>query len=121
MDVNEYEEFRKDLRNDRDFDIDYSEFNIDEFIKRDKGKLMLSLIEPEFIQGTAMVLTLGAEKYEIDNWKKCDDTKRYKDALLRHVYDYLNGDKFDDETGVSHLYHACCNLMFLDYFDRKGK
>lgn len=91
------------------------------FVKADGGKLMMSLIEPQFIKGTAKVLTLGAEKYEVDNWKKCEDRKRYEDALLRHIYDYLQGNKRDNESGVSHLYHAACNLMFLDFLDRKGK
>lgn len=91
------------------------------FIKADSGKLMMSLIEPQFIKGTAEVLTIGGVKYEIDNWKKCDDRQRYVDALLRHIYDYLDGNKCDEESGVSHLYYAACNLMFLDYCDRKGK
>jgi len=82
---------------------------------------MLSLIEPKFLKGTAKVLTLGAQKYEKDNWQKCEDRSRYEDALLRHIYDYLDGKKCDEESGVSHLYHACCNLMFLDFMDRKGK
>lgn len=93
----------------------------EEFIKADNGKLMISLIEPQFIKGTAKVLTLGSKKYSADNWKKCDDRQRYEDALLRHIYDYLQGNKCDDESGVSHLYHASCNLMFLDFLDRKGK
>ena len=92
-----------------------------EFLKEDGGKLQLSLIEPQFIKGTAKVLTMGAEKYSAGNWKKCEDRKRYEDALLRHIYDYLQGNKCDDESGVSHLYHASCNLMFLDAFDREGK
>lgn len=96
-------------------------FEDEHFFKADEGKPMMSLIEPAFLKGTARVLTLGAKKYSIGNWQNCDDRQRYEDALLRHIYDYLQGDKCDDESGVSHLYHACCNLMFLDYFDRKGK
>jgi len=91
-----------------------------DFKKADDGKIMMSLIEPQFIKGTATVLTLGAEKYSVGNWKNCDDRQRYEDALLRHIYDYLQGNKCDKETSMSHLYHASCNLMFLDYLDRKG-
>lgn len=89
------------------------------FTKYDNHKIMPSLIEPEYIIGTAEVLTIGAVKYSKDNWKRCDDIDRYKDALLRHTYAYLSGEKIDPETGKSHLYHMSCNLMFLDYFDRK--
>lgn len=90
------------------------------FIKDDEGKIMPSLIEPQFIKGTAKVLTLGAMKYEKRNWQLCQDRQRYEDALLRHILDYLQGDKLDKESGVSHLYHASCNLMFLDFMDRNG-
>ena len=94
------------------------------FKKFDTGKPMVSLVEPEFILGTAKVLTLGAEKYEIDNWKlgsSPEDIRRYKDALLRHTLAYTSGETNDPETGLSHTYHIACNIMFLDYFDRQGK
>ncbi len=92
-----------------------------DFVKADEGKIMPSLIEPQFTKGIAKVLTLGAVKYAKDNWKSCDDRQRYEDALLRHILDYLQGKKCDNESGVSHLYHVSCNLMFLDYMDRSGK
>lgn len=79
----------------------------------------MSLVEPEFVIGTAKVLTLGAEKYSKDNWKNCEDTSRYKDAILRHMYAYLAGETNDPETGLSHMYHISCNAMFLNYFDKK--
>jgi len=91
------------------------------FMKDDGNKNRLELIEPAFIKGLGKVLTLGAEKYDTDNWKKVDDKDRYKGALLRHVMAYLDGEEHDPETGLSHLYHAQCNMMFLDYFDRMGE
>ena len=93
----------------------------DDFKKFDDEKIQPSLITPSYIKGTAKVLTLGAKKYSKDNWKKCEDRSRYEDALLRHILDYLQGKKIDEETGLSHLYHASCNLMFLDHFDMVGK
>jgi hypothetical protein len=94
----------------------------EEFIKHDTGKPMMSLIEPSFIRGLADVLTFGANKYEKNNWKLADSTEgqdRIKDAMLRHIYKYLDGQEFDDETGFSHLYHAAFGLMALSYFDTK--
>lgn len=88
------------------------------FTKFDTGKLMLSLVDPEYITGTAEVLTIGAAKYTPDNWKKVDDPKRYVDALLRHIYAWMSGETLDPETAKSHLMHASCNLMFLYHFDR---
>ena len=93
----------------------------EKFIKHDENKIKVSLLEPAFVLGVAEVATFGANKYAKDNWKKCDDLDRYKDAALRHLFAYLKGEKVDEETGLSHLYHASCNLMFLDYFDRQEK
>ena len=94
----------------------------EEFIKHDTGKPMMSLVEPSFIRGLADVLTFGANKYEKNNWKLADSVEgqdRIKDAMLRHIYKYLDGQEFDDETGFSHLYHAAFGLMALSYFDTK--
>jgi len=88
------------------------------FIKKDEGKVMMSLVEPKFVEGVAKTLTMGAEKYSIDNWKLCEDPRRYKDALLRHLYAYLDGEMLDPESGLSHLYHVGFNTMALDHFDR---
>lgn len=88
------------------------------FTKHDAGKPMITLIEPQFIKGIAEILTFGANKYEKGNWQKCDDVSRYEDALLRHMYAYLDGEENDPETGKSHLYHVGCCLMFVDYFRR---
>ena len=87
------------------------------FKKFDDAKTRVGLVEPQYILGTARVLTLGAEKYSVGNWKKCEDTKRYEDALLRHILAYMDGEECDPETGESHLHHASCNLMFLSWFD----
>ena len=88
-----------------------------EFIKHDTGKRRLSLIEPLFIQTLGDVITFGAEKYAPNNWRLCEDISRYRDALLRHIFAYLSGELTDPETGIEHLAHAACNLMFLQYFD----
>jgi len=93
-----------------------------DFKKFDGKKNRLELIEPEFIEGLGRILSFGAEKYEKNNWQKGnseEDRARYVGALLRHIMAYRKGEKIDPETGETHLYHAACNLMFLDYFDRK--
>ena len=92
-----------------------------DFMKNDLDKPRVSLIEPQFILGLADVLTFGAKKYEADNWKKmtASDIPRVKDSLLRHTLAYLSGEQLDPESGLPHLYHMTCNIMFLDYFDRK--
>lgn len=92
-----------------------------EFIKKDSGKLRWSLMPFNELKDVVKVLMKGAEKYSPDNWKKCDDTTRYKDALMRHVVAYVSGDKIDEEFGLSHLAHAMCNCLFLMWFDNNKK
>lgn len=87
------------------------------FIKADSGKLQWSLLPFAQLEDVVKVLMMGAEKYTPDNWKKCNDTKRYEDALLRHVISYVSGDGKDKESKLSHLAHAVCNCLFLMYFD----
>jgi hypothetical protein len=87
--------------------------------KNDKDKVRLDLIEPEFIEGLGKVLTMGAKKYSDNNWQNNLETKRIFAALFRHLIAYRKGEKIDPESGLPHLYHMACNLMFLDYYDRK--
>lgn len=91
------------------------------FVKNDSGKLQWSLLPFKELEDVVRVLMLGAKKYTPDNWKKCDDVTRYKDALMRHVISYVSGDETDEESQLSHLAHAVCNCLFLMYFDNTKK
>ena len=89
--------------------------------KDDQEKNRLDLIEPEFIEGVGKVLTFGADKYEPNNWQKVEDAEdRYYAAALRHLIAWRKGEKTDTESGLSHLYHAACNIMFLQHFEREA-
>ena len=82
--------------------------------KFDGGKLEYGLLPPYALEETVKVLTFGAQKYERDNWQKVPDSKRrYFDALQRHVWAWKSGEQFDPESGIHHLAHAMCCLMFL--------
>lgn len=87
-------------------------------IKYDSEKPMLDLLDAKFLEGVGRVLTIGAVKYAPYNWKKIK-ARRYVAAAMRHWLAYMGGERFDKETGESHLYHLACCLMFLDYFDRQ--
>lgn len=90
--------------------------------KDDQEKNRLDLIEPEFIEGVGKVLTFGADKYEPNNWQKVEDAEnRYYAAALRHLIAWRKGEKTDPESGISHLYHVACNIMFLQHFEREEK
>jgi hypothetical protein len=88
--------------------------------KFDGGKPQYGLLPPLALEETAKVLTFGAQKYEPDNWKFVPDSKRrYFDALQRHLWQWKGGEQNDQETGLSHLAHAMCCLMFLYEHDVK--
>lgn len=90
-------------------------------MKYDNGKLLMTLVSPQFVDGVAEVLTFGAEKYEPNSWQSVPDAKRrYEDALYRHWNAYLKGETTDKESGLSHLKHLACNAMFLLHFEQKG-
>jgi len=88
--------------------------------KFDGGKLEYGLLPPLALEETVKVLTFGAQKYERDNWQKVPDSKRrYFDALQRHVWAWKQGEQVDPESGIHHLAHAMCCLMFLYEHDVK--
>lgn len=92
-----------------------------EFVKYDAGKLRFDLIDPEFLEGIARILTHGAKTYSPNNWQNCHPSEafaRYYAALQRHLNAYAKGIEKDADTGESHLYHAGCCLLFLAWFER---
>ena len=81
--------------------------------KHDKGKLRLDLVDPAFIDGVAEVLGFGAEKYDEHNWTKGIQWTRVYRACIGHIKDAMYKAMVDDESGLLHLDHAACMLMFL--------
>jgi hypothetical protein len=82
--------------------------------KFDGGKLEYGLVPPHGLKALTEVLTFGAQKYERDNWIHVPEAKRrYFDAMQRHTWAWKEGEKFDPESGLHHLAHAMCCLMFL--------
>lgn len=83
------------------------------FMKQDAGKVRLGLLPPRAVEAVGRVLTHGATKYAPGNWKRMDDRTRYVDALLRHAFAYVRGEKRDPESGEHHLAHAVCCALYL--------
>jgi hypothetical protein len=90
--------------------------------KFDAGKPRWSLLPQGSVASIVDVLEFGAAKYAPNNWQLVQDGQtRYYDAAMRHIEAWRNGEKQDQETGLSHLAHAGCCLMFLDWIERNGK
>ena len=93
-----------------------------EGIKYDGAKPRWSLLPAGSIAEVVKVLEFGARKYAPDNWQRVGEARaRYYDATMRHVEAWWAGEKTDSETGVSHLAHAVCCLLFLLWFDLQGE
>lgn len=87
-------------------------------IKYDQGKADWSLMPFEALEGVVKVLEFGAQKYSRDNWKVGGGltVTRVLNSCLRHVFAYVRGEKLDPESGLSHIDHAMCNLIFAAYY-----
>ena len=82
--------------------------------KADAGKLQLTLVPRQIIKDIAEVRMYGNRKYhDPNNWKSVE-IERYRDALFRHLLDYLEEPQgVDEESGLKHLSHVACNVAFL--------
>lgn len=89
--------------------------------KDDSAKRRYSLLPKGTVNSVVDVLEFGSKKYADNNWMKVPDAKaRYYDAAMRHLDAWFNGDIKDAETGLPHLAHAICCLMFLMWFDSEA-
>lgn len=91
-------------------------------IKYDGEKSDWSLLPWKQIETVVKVLDMGKKKYSRDNWQSVKDGKnRYSAACMRHLVAYWSGEKTDPESGISHLGHAICCLLFMMWFEDNGK
>lgn len=89
--------------------------------KFDGDKARYDLYPLDAYEGCTNVLTFGAKKYADNEWKTVPNAiNRYYAALIRH----LNSQKeyndaggigllMDSESGLPHLDHAQCCLVFM--------
>ena len=86
--------------------------------KNDAGKAPLALLPASALVEIAYVLDFGMRKYAAWNWKAGFAWSRLASACLRHVFAWLAGENRDPESGLSHLAHAACCLLFLLDFEK---
>jgi hypothetical protein len=87
-----------------------------EGLKYDNDKIGVHLLPPGPLLDIARVLDYGATKYAPYNWTKGIKYSRVYGAALRHLWAWYRGEDNDPETGISHLAHAgCCVLFLLQY------
>ena len=87
-----------------------------EFKKNDEGKPTYELLPITLLSDVNLILKHGAKKYGLNNWKKPDfKASRCYNATLRHLFSFWGGENIDKESGLSHIDHAICNLLFIKY------
>ena len=84
-------------------------------IKHDTGKAPIDLVDGEAIIAIADVLAFGAQKYAAHNWRAGIAWSRLYSATMRHLLAFWSGEETDPESGLPHLAHALCGLMFLHW------
>lgn len=91
---------------------------VDVAIKHDSGKADWSLMPFEAVEEINKVLEFGAKKYAAHNWKQGGGFKytRILNSLLRHIFAFMRGEDKDPESGLSHMAHAGCNILFILYY-----
>lgn len=89
--------------------------------KHDGAKSRVDLIPVVALLRVGEVLAFGARKYGEDNWQHVPQARdRYYAAALRHLYAWRDGEENDPESGLPHLAHAACCVLFLLWFDHRG-
>lgn len=82
--------------------------------KDDTAKPRWDLLPMDAVAPIVDVLTYGAKKYAPDNWRRVPDSRaRYYAAALRHLTAWWLGEEIDPESGLRHLAHVGCCVLFL--------
>jgi capsule polysaccharide export protein KpsC/LpsZ len=93
---------------------------VQEALRYDQNKTNWSLMPFEAVEEISKVLEFGAKKYAAWNFTKNGGMQhsRIINSCLRHIFAYMRGEDVDPESGLSHLAHAGCNILFLLYYKR---
>lgn len=88
--------------------------------KLDQDKVMMQLLSVPAMREIAKVMTFGAQKYAPNAWRDGMEWSRLYGAALRHLTAHMEGEDTDPESGLSHLAHLGCCVMFLLEFEQTG-
>lgn len=80
------------------------------------NKLRLDLVPPQSVAAIAEVLGFGARKYEAHNWMRGLSWSQVVAGVKRHIASFEVGEETDAESGLPHLAHALCGLVFIHWY-----
>ena len=85
--------------------------------KHDTEKPRFDLIPPRPLFALAEIYTMGASKYDENNWRKGMKWGRIFGAIMRHLWAFWLGQDKDEESKNFHLAHAAWGCFTLiEYF-----
>ena len=90
-------------------------------LRHNEGKLQWHLLPMDLVRETVRVMMFGATKYKPNNWKRGFKYSTVLDCAYRHLDWWAEGEDNCSESGLSHLAHAMCNLVFLYFFHARKK
>lgn len=86
----------------------------DRALTYDDGKPPLANLPPAGLRGVAEVQRYGHAKYKnFNNYRKGMEHSRQISCAMRHLLAHMDGETNDPESGLPHIAHAACRIMFL--------
>jgi hypothetical protein len=89
-------------------------------VKFDDSKPRFHLLPDDALSAIQLVLDYGEQKYAARNWELGMEWLRPWNACLRHLWAWLRREPCDPESGMSHLWHAGCCILFLIAFEMRN-
>ena len=84
-------------------------------LKYDDEKPRMDLLDADFLEDVAKVLTVGANKYAAHNWRSGISVSRLIAASYRHLGAINRGEDLDPESNLPHTAHLGCCVQFLNW------
>lgn len=99
--------------------------NNSEGLRLDEGKARWDLLPYDGLEEVVKVLMFGSRKYGDDNWTKGISYRRTFSCVLRHMWKWFMSKVYgtsglDEESGLSHLAHACTDVLMLVTYEKRG-
>ena len=88
--------------------------------KDDAGKRPWHLLPWESAGLIVDVMAFGVTKYGRDTWWSVDQ-ERWFGATIRHLTAWRSGERLDPESGLPHLAHAACSVLFMLAIDEDSR
>lgn len=91
-------------------------------LRFNSGKTPYQMIPPHLLEDSARVLhhvtTREHNPYPPFNWARGRSWLETYGCNYRHMADWYRGIDLDHETGLPHLAHMICNLLFLTHYSK---